>query len=390
MRWFEEVAWQHRTSRGKVGEGELGRSARAPKVIGTLPKVPSWYGEPDPIASLSYDDRQELLDFLAAQTGDYELQDRSPRFQGASRRDLAEIIETMRRYDEQEDNVRDARARRKKGETTEREVSESRRVADEAARDADRTIRAVGGSAGFELKKAVASRVETRKVAGIGRESRHDFYLRMLGDLFGPEARTDPLLGMVARREPGPLAGYRDLLAPDFRSGTIRHRPRYADEFAESTGAHSECVARRLGRELWELWKSKKKGSGAFKRDKELRDLVDSMAAYRVPCPGAQEQELRARLIGRVEPVAIYERWAEAVGEAERELPGERRRVEMMEEIYAPFEEGVYLEASGREALREGRLFEKNPKACALRYDERVARRLPTPVEARWALRMAR
>lgn len=388
MQWFEDVGWQYRTSRGKVDKGELGSSARAPKVIGDLPKVPDWFGQADPIGTMPRTERLELLDFLAVQTGDFALRDRTPRFSGASRYDLARVIEAMRRYDEQLDNVRDEKARRQAGEATEQSVARSKQVAEQTAIEADGIIRAVSGKP-FDLKTTVTERIKKKKTGGkLGHRDKS--YMRTLGELFGQEAATDRLLTMVSKKSPGPLVVYRDLLSPDHNAGTIVHRPRYADEFARVTGGHSECVARRLGRELWEMWREGKKGSGAFKRDKELLDLVDSMAAHRVPCPVVQEMELRARLGTRAEPVAIYERWASAQAEKARELPEERTEVEILQEVFSPFEE-EFEEARAREARMLGTTaFKENPRSRPLRYNERVARFLPNPLELRCAARTAR
>jgi hypothetical protein len=400
MEWFEDVAWQYRTSRGRVSGGKLVESAREPKVIGSLPKVPDWYGEVDPIGTLPRAERMELLDFLTTMTGGVALQDRTPRFQrGATRRDLSGAIELMRRYEEQLKNIRDAKnvtkSDRPEEQGTNVLVRRSEEAAERAAAEANAYMSALG-VAGFDIAKLAKERTRGRKAPGQEetREYLGNFYLRVLADAFGPEVADDRLLRMVARNKYGPLAAYRELLAPDNVRGTIVHRPRYADEFARATGAHSECVARRIGRDLYEFWNGIDKpyiGSKAFpKRADELGDLIDAMAAYRVPCPAAQELELRARLGPQAAPVAIFERWSEARRVREMALPAELREQELLEEVFDPFQEEYALERA-EEAMRAGRLqFTENPQAKSLRYDARVARALPNPIELRWAVRAAR
>jgi hypothetical protein len=118
--------------------------------------------------------------------------------------------------------------------------------------------------------------------------------------------------------------------------------------------------------------------------------LVDAMAAYRVPCPAMQEQELRSRLAGQRQPVAIYERWREAQEALPpTEVPPELLEQEIFEEVFTPFEE-EYEAAIGQEAAAALRLFENNPSCRPHRYDLRVARVLPTPLQLRWAARTAR
>ena len=172
------------------------------------------------------------------------------------------------------------------------------------------------------------------------------------------------------------------------------HRPSYAQAFAEQTGAHSECVARRLARGLWELWRGIREpypGSGRYpSRSRELIDLVDAMAAFRVPCPAEQERELRARLASRREPLAIYERWREAQAELTPiELPEELTERELLEEVFSPFEE-EFAGAIAAEQLAGLERYERNPASRTLRYDLRVAREMPTPPELRWAVRAMR
>jgi hypothetical protein len=93
---------------------------------------------------------------------------------------------------------------------------------------------------------------DKRKVAG----RRRDAYMEILSKLFGQEVANDDILNLVAIcKGNAPLADFAQLFRIDPK-GTIVHTREFALEFAKKTQTHSECVARRIARELWELRKN--------------------------------------------------------------------------------------------------------------------------------------
>jgi integrase len=356
--WFEAQAWQHRRAR-----------TRQRNIIDAPLDAPPYYGSADPIADLDDSERSEMLDWVAA-LSDQMPRDRAPRFDGASRADLARLLGQMCLYDQQLDVVRDENARRRRGEGSLAELRAAETGADQAGREVDRLVGILGGPLDFDFIARTQARVARRKGVGSekAREQRQTFYLRTLRDLFG-DAADDPALRLVALCGKTPLGDprYRDLLKVDWYRRTIHHDPAYARSFAKETGAHSECVARRLARDLWELHKKHLAGSRQrfLTRPDELVEAVEAMRSYRVPCPDALERQLRGRL-GRSEPTMVYETWSRAVG---GDTPMQTARERAIEADIADLQE-EYSGAVGAEFMRT--IFEPNQSGSAL---------LPAPPE---------
>jgi hypothetical protein len=240
------------------------------------------------------------------------------------------------------------------------------------ARDVDRKKQTLG-AAEYNITEAAQ---ESRKGRIKGtRELRQTFYLRELATHFGPEAAADPALRLVALCGRAPLAEerYQRLFRIDWFGRTIAHESGFAEEFADKTGGHSECVARRIARDLWEMHKAEHAGGAErlLQRPDELVEHVDSLMAYKIPCPEALERELARRLRTR-RPQPIYEAWRR-----QHEAPtGGRSAIE--EEFRALEEE--YGEAIGRELMGS---YRENPKrwSAAMGF-------VPTPVHTMAARRV--
>ena len=355
--WFEAQAWQHRRAR-----------TRKRNVIDMPLDAPAYYAEPDPIADLDDSERSELLDWIAA-LSDQMPRDRAPRFDGASRADIARLIGQMCLYDQQLDVVRDVKAERRRGEGIQGQLAAAEEGAARAGRQVDQLVMRLGGPTDFDFVARTQERIARRK--GIttekSREQRQAFYLRAVRDLFG-DAADDPALRLVALCGRTPLGDprYRELLKVDWYRRTIQHDPDYAREFAQETGAHSECVARRLARDLWELHKKHVAGSRQrfLTRPDELVEAVEAMRSYRVPCPAALERQLRMRL-GTRDPSMVYETWAAAT---QRQAPTVGARQRAISEEMAELQEEFGGEI-GAEFMRT--IFEPNPGRLLL----------PTPPE---------
>ncbi len=361
--WFARHAWQHRLSRGRTGAA----GERVSRVIDTRPDLPDWYGSADPLSDLSPSDRAELADWLLALTGKPPV-DRTQRFQGASRRDLAGVIGLLCEYDDRVDELKELGRASAKDRDAISQVKEDVRVLADTIKQRVAVltnnrvpsfdIEAVTRARSQETRRAVTKETGPAPESVVkersdelqrGHERRRDFYLRVLGDLFGKSAADDEFLRIFALCSRGTPLGegfYRDLFR--FEKGTIVHTPEFQTRFAKDTGAHSECVARRMARELWELRKkhlasieSGGRGERIMSRSDELVETLDSMAAYRVPCPEALEKELQLRL-GSTNRQPVYEEWERYKQHAlptTREEERESERAETVGEIMAEAQE---------------------------------------------------
>jgi hypothetical protein len=278
-------------------------------------------------------------------------------------------------YDDQRDLLGQIKAELRAGEASDYEKRAAEHSATRAAEQVDRLGRSLGRDPNFRIAEAVKERVGQRR--GGAREGRRDFYLRVVDQLFGASAAADPVLGLVAQCGKTPLSSEhnRELFRVDWLARTIGHERGFARAFAEKTGSHSACVARRLARDLWELRKQHLgvKPQRVLDRPDELEQLVETMAAYRVPCPQIQEDELR-RLIGTREPRPIYEAWA-----AERRAHAITRKPARRGEIEAELEafEADYGEDIAGAFV--GDVFAEN-RGLEHRYTPNAAELLPTPL----------
>lgn len=141
-----------------------------------------------------------------------------------------------------------------------------------------------------------------------GSSPRETWALQLVKKYFGPDAANDPAIKLVAKCGRVPLSGFRELF--QIKGGTIQHGDLFKAAFARQHGTHSECVARRIARRLWETRKRSPKSEFVTK-PQHMVMLVNVMQAFKVPCTKAQEQEL-AYLAKYVDdpPGGIYNKWS--------------------------------------------------------------------------------
>jgi len=308
--WFERTAWQFR------------RSADSATARGSELTVPAWYSKKDPLLDIPAPERAELIDWLQVFVGLPPL-DKTPRFDhGASRAKVGKLLGTLCAYDTLATDPDRTRKREQK------EILSA--VEDQITADVKRATK--GRVADFrygDTKKrrkieTVQAEMAREKSKREGSEeaaeasTKYSKYLathlmEVVGEVFGKKAAEDPILSLYALCTAGaPLKSRADKYKPLFRAGggTIEHTPEFAEQFAQETGTHSECVARRLARHIYEEGRAPK----WYKLRNWPRDVIpylESLSAYRVPCPSSQEHELRKRLKSE-EPLPVYRRWREA------------------------------------------------------------------------------
>lgn len=360
--WFEAHAQQYR--RGHT---------RTQNILDEPWSPPAWYGARDPIRELPPRERAEMLDWVAALTGGMP-RDLQPQYRSSSRAQVAAFVQSLCAYDAQRDVIGEMKAARRYGEADERSVKAADAAAAAAGRVVERHAREAGMPS-YDVVERVAARVTRRK--GGEREGRRDFYVRQVADLFGAEAALDPAIALVALCGRTPLADYAKLFAIDWGGSTIQHETAFARTFAQETGAHSECVARRIARDLWEMRKRQAAGATErlLERPDELVDYVQAMRAYRVPCPKSLELELKSRRSDWT-PQPVFEAW-QAAAEKPAMIGG------LVEgQIGAEFG-GFQEEFAGAIASEfAGSMFQNNPsRPPTHRYTRRAAHMLPTPIE---------
>ena len=397
--WFERQAWQHRTSRGEPDEVKLDKSYREPKTVTAPLRAPAWYGSVDPIADLPPAERAELLDLISILTGQGGPADTTGRFQGGlSRATLAPVLDALRAYERSLAEVRDAKHGTERGEASEADVVLFRQQSKDRLADANQALAALGHP--VNVSDWVKRRSALRRSASSGRESIATSHLGLLGELFGTSVAVDPIVALAVsggeKTEKGevssPLGGYKALFRIDRERRTIVHEEAFKRSWASEQGTHSECVARRSARELWELWQLRDKPR-PFERRQELIALVRSLSAYRVPCPGSMEQELRD-LLGGAGPratIPIYEVWRlhtfggeEAPPDALRRMrqAEEERRAEMEEHLAEVTGASEYGGVFGGE---ERRIWNANPRGRFAPVRARSIRAIPNPVQLLFA-----
>jgi|GEM_PF-5984108 len=304
--WFESTAWQWVPS------------TKSGKPTGDDFDPPGWYNESDPLASMPKGERIELLDWLRVLTGKPP-EDNTPRFKyGASRAQLGKLIGLMC----QSEALRQEQAEAAAIKGTRLDAATIKAIQDnnEIRLKADVKKFTDGAVADFSYQKAREKRSSDRQQAEVARaqalreaaEEKLDpkerrakvrsaqkfsrmlrgFYLDTLATVFGDEVKKDPILDTQARCTQGiPLD--EDVFKGLFRvkGDTIQHDPEFMVEYAKQVPQHSECVARRLARHLWESSRLQDV-SESGNRDA----LLVALSLTRWPCPPDQEQDLRNKV----------------------------------------------------------------------------------------------
>ena len=288
--WFRATAWQWRPRQGRIGEG-------------TDYDPPAWYAEVDPLASLTDNERKELLDLLRVLVGRAPT-DGTKRFGDQSRKSVGQFIGMMCNFERTlAEEIAGKRTVSKAQRKALAEANESiKLVLQGLVRAAAPEIRERAEKFDYAAEKqkrpVEASEDEDEspedEVAEKGK-ALSKFFLEVTLKFFGKEAASDPLLKLYAMCSQGaPLAGYRDfeeLFRIDEKAQTIVHESDFKRRFAEKHGQHSECLARRIARHLWEGGKIEaKQARKRWKSDEDLNRLLE----YRTPCPRSQEAELQS------------------------------------------------------------------------------------------------
>jgi len=383
--WFRSVADQYRTSPGDpVGFKNLKRKVQGPvhaKVLGE--RAPSWYHDRDPIESLPFNEKAELLDWILALTGKLPVSTEK-RFAVAdnvapsSRAEIARWIASMCTFDDKVNNER-IDNEKKTAFLLRQPTIEGMSAAVKAAASDSRLAmsEATGGRvADFDIFDFVKQRVRGRSaVKGKRGSRRKGWYLKMVELNFGKDAAKDRDLKLVAQCGDTPLKTYRELFQVPDGDGTIHHSPEFKKSFASEYGVHSECVARRIARELWEIKKNNPKSQNAD-RPIYMMNLINIMRTFKVPCSREHEDELRImlRALRRLPKDAqqIYRRWAQVYEKAGGEHEGETATEKLFRETQ---------EAEGQ-AIAIG--FQRDKFSNNPRRNPKV--QLPTPIHLAYAL----
>lgn len=342
--WFQATAWQYRPmASGIPGGGPM--------------NLPRWWNEEDPLQSMDADDREELLAWLQVLVGRLPT-DKTPRFDGYSREDVARFMalmcgwENFRREETSGGRRRlsddavsqlkqidlaicelltgrkailrpDDKARREKALSFCYATSRKERFFAienellEAEREAKRSEPVDGDDLDPDESgkpRVVLTEREKKAREAVARFLQSHF-LSMVKEIFGKEASEDPILKVFALcSRHAPLERHLEFAGLfQVEGGTIKHDPVFKRIFARKHKAHSECLARRLARTIWEKGRLKK---GESRGRWESDPLINALYKYRVPCTDAQEAELMALLGDEFDESEIYQQVDAAVSRA--------------------------------------------------------------------------
>jgi integrase len=260
--------------RYKGHEAETVARAAARAVIDDVRMpLPEWYASVDPVASLPLEERTELMDWLLALSGQSPV-DKTPRYGGASRAQLAELLAMFCGHDVL---ISEGKAAEKKGEAVDwNDIKRSAAAYVEQIRSRVKQYTA-GRIADFdyaaEAKRVAAARAKAKVEAGLEKDEpesskksakqdekvatrNREQYMKLLAKLFGQDVLADDILSLAALCGKGPLRPFAQLFRFDKKTATIQHTREFELQFARETQTHSECVARRVARALWEMRKN--------------------------------------------------------------------------------------------------------------------------------------
>lgn len=370
--WFEARAGAYQVS---VGDPTTWQKKTAkPKAVGEMP--PAWFSDSDPIWSLPADERRALLDWILTLSGQLPV-DTEGRFVAegggyrASRADIAQLLWALCQFDQAIDAFRESAefgpqytASLFRNENVDDLPVAVRATFQEAQRHARYAMSSATGGriADFDAWGIIRGRVKGRKQAPA--RGRRRWVMDLVAQHFGSDAASDPALALVARCGNVPLVAFRDLFRVS--GDTIVHTPEFKRAFAEQFGSHSECVARRIVRQLWEIRQGRAAPKEAVDKPQHMVTLVEVMRTFKVPCSDTQEHELAQLVPWLDKPEGIYQEYAKArtaAGEVRAELSEAEEQERQLAEEY---EEAI----AGALRAEQFGTYEMNPHELAL----------PTPV----------
>ncbi len=293
LNWFRAVAWRH----------------PGPKVLARDQVAEPWHTMEDPFSDLPRAERVEAEDWITSLAGGIPRSTERifPASGGysASRAQVARVLSSFCSFGGRLDEYRGRSAGPWKVATylnsrdrskVPSEVATAFAPYEEAARKAVDEATG-GGEREFDLRAAYKARPE---------RSRQKKFMAIVLDLFGERAFNDSALRNVARCGDTALAGFGPMFT--YSEGTIRHDEDFKRGFADEYGTHSECVARRIARELWEM---KKRAPSRADRPREVKTAAEVARLYKIPCTPRQEVELKSLVRRAEEPGGIFRAWHE-------------------------------------------------------------------------------
>jgi site-specific recombinase XerD len=323
------VAW-YSDNAGEFFQSKTGVPVDDPREAGKL--KPAWFFDHDPILSLPEDERDDLLLWLEELTGARSRPGAEPGEGEFGAEDFDTLVTYVTQYSSLADTYK-----RTRSATAAKQMDAIRPFLKDAVDkmtggmvpDFDRQLDRLEAD---RQSQAVQARAGYAGTGGI--KSSEAWWRKRLKEMSlaaGAEAA-------VSAKPPLDTDEYREMFRVDSKKHTIVHTPEFAKAFTATTGAHSECVARRMARLLWEL---RREGSVTLKSENRQR-LITLLAAatyYMAPCAHELEAELRVRAGEPKKPdptdrefddaAARMEDWRQAIADAGADLDVLQARVEM-------------------------------------------------------------
>ena len=316
--------------------------------------LPAWYKDDDPVQALPEEEREALLDWIAALTGQ-QITGGSFIFHPpeadwrASRKMVARVVGAFCLFNSQLDVLSNFSARGASAVTGIRKRKKDYfKLQGGADGDINKLIRAAE-SAWNEVRSQVreatrrtvldfdAFAIDAKEGKGGPRKPK---ILEMIKELFGEAAAQDPAINVLADcagfRAPkqgklvkggtgGARLGTTAPLLHDHKDfflvggRSIGHTKEFKEEFAAQHKLHSECVARRVAREMW-AGKSPSTDTDAtfLERREKLSNWIRDRRGIKIACSPAQERELGAlRRSAENHPARLHGAFGEGSGVGE-------------------------------------------------------------------------
>lgn len=322
-------------------------------LIPSVPELPVWFWEKDPVRAIYDRDKAEwkaFTEWLEGLTGGSEVRD-------------IERQEQIGLYEQAED---DAEAR------AEGLLREFYSLVDEAFTGDETAKASVDALRAYFLKEYRVSLPEKsdgnreEKIQEILRRIFPDRPARPTKNVFGDSRLFDPDAFRIA-------------------DGTIRHTAAFRERFkAEHGDKDSECVMRRIARALWERVRpfQYEKAAAKMTAPEERRSLfITQLAhlAYVAPCPEDVEARLVAEGLRAPSPERIARYMAERIERAARGEEGDEVASDIVEAYYAEIELEELPTAARSRRERDPEKLARSRKS-RIRMRKNAARVLPHPL----------